>query len=61
MNRTGKTLDGVNCFNLFKKECHSHVRKGLRFALPWMCSLIPEMSENSKVCDACLVERNSQS
>lgn len=56
MSHRGKTPGAVNCFNPLKKSCHSHVRKGLRFVMPWMCSLIPEMTENSKVCDSCRKE-----
>lgn len=53
MSHIGRRL---NCFNPLKKSDHSHVRKGLRFVMPWMCSLIPEMPEDAKVCDSCRKE-----
>ena len=46
-------VKSLDCFNPFKKPNHSHIRKGLRTVMPWMCALIPEMPEDSKVCDGC--------
>lgn len=48
-----KRIETLNCFNPFMKPKHSHVRKGLRSVMPWMCALIPEMPVNSKVCTSC--------
>lgn len=46
-------VKGLDCYNPLKKPHHSHVRKRLRTVTPWMCALIPDMPEDSKVCDSC--------
>ena len=42
----------LDYFNPFKKSHYSHIKKGLRTVMPWICALIPEIPEDSKVCNS---------
>lgn len=48
-----RSLFTTRCINPFEKIRHSNVKNGLRCVTPWMCSLVPGMPKNSKICTSC--------